>query len=222
MSSNTIACFVVEINGIFPITRAIDTWKIQPLEAIVPIFVVHINVCRKYLSSTENFNICSIHCVTTHTRLAEIFGTIAGIFAVVRTDVVDVITHKLPDFQVTSSQPVTAMDRPLNRQFPSPLILVTHDFLVPNFSPTWECGILVLCIMRDTLSQTAFLCVRTRGRNVKSSPDCSTLSTVISLSLVSFPSGVMSGSSLTFMICSKKSSFRIFWAKHCAVFLSFC
>ena len=102
MSSNTIACFVVEINGIFPITRAVDTWKIQPLEAVVPIFVVHINVCRKYLSSTENFNICPVHCVTTHTRLAEIFGTIAGIFAVVRTDVINVITHKLPDFQVTS------------------------------------------------------------------------------------------------------------------------
>ena len=110
------------------------------------------------------------------------------------------------------------MDRPLNRQFPSPLILVTRGSLVPNFSPTWECGILVLHIMRDTLSQTAFLCVRTRGRNVKSSPDCSTLSTVILLLLVSFPSEVMSGSSLTFIICSKKSSFRIFWAKCCVVF----
>ena len=100
MSSDTIACMVVEVNGILPTSRAMNTREMQPLQGICTIFVVHIFVHGKNLGCTEVFYICSIHGIFSHFRTIEISRSCTSIFAVVRSYFINVVTYKLSYFHV--------------------------------------------------------------------------------------------------------------------------
>ena len=71
VSSDTISCMVVEIDGVLPVSRSMNTGKVQPFHRLL-IFVKYIYVSIKNLSSTEQFDIGTKYGFFPHARLSQI------------------------------------------------------------------------------------------------------------------------------------------------------